>query len=405
MTKVKVENLTKIFGKKQQQQVALQMVKEKKSKTDIVKETGATVGVYDVNFDVKEGEIFVIMGLSGSGKSTLIRLINRIIEPTSGDIYIDGQDIAKLDKEELREVRRHKMSMVFQNFGLFPHRTILENTEYGLEVRGVEKEERQQRAEKALENSGLLTFKDQYPDQLSGGMQQRVGLARALANDPEILLMDEAFSALDPLIRREMQDELIELQDKVKKTIIFITHDLNEALRIGDRIALMKDGQIMQIGTGEEILTNPANDYVREFVEDVDRSKVLTAQNIMVPAITTNLDIDGPNVALQRMRSEEVSMLVAINKKRELLGTITADAAAQARKNKQTLHDVLDKNIITVEKDMLISDIFPLIYDSPTPLAVVDNEDNDRLLGVVIRGSVIEALAETTDENEVMDNE
>ncbi|MCI0130203.1 MULTISPECIES: glycine betaine/L-proline ABC transporter ATP-binding protein [Enterococcaceae] len=405
MTKVKVENLTKIFGKKQQQQVALQMVKEKKSKTDIVKETGATVGVYDVNFDVKEGEIFVIMGLSGSGKSTLIRLINRIIEPTSGDIYIDGQDIAKLDKDELREVRRHKMSMVFQNFGLFPHRTILENTEYGLEVRGVEKEERQQRAEKALENSGLLTFKDQYPDQLSGGMQQRVGLARALANDPEILLMDEAFSALDPLIRREMQDELIELQDKVKKTIIFITHDLNEALRIGDRIALMKDGQIMQIGTGEEILTNPANDYVREFVEDVDRSKVLTAQNIMVPAITTNLDIDGPNVALQRMRSEEVSMLVAINKKRELLGTITADAAAEARKNKQTLHDVLDKNIITVEKDMLISDIFPLIYDSPTPLAVVDNEDNDRLLGVVIRGSVIEALAETTDENEVMDNE
>ncbi|MGX6969705.1 quaternary amine ABC transporter ATP-binding protein [Vagococcus bubulae] len=405
MTKVKVENLTKIFGKKQQQQVALQMVKEKKSKTDIVKETGATVGVYDVNFDVKEGEIFVIMGLSGSGKSTLIRLINRIIEPTSGDIYIDGQDIAKLEKEELREVRRHKMSMVFQNFGLFPHRTILENTEYGLEIRGVEKEERQQRAEKALENSGLLTFKDQYPDQLSGGMQQRVGLARALANDPEILLMDEAFSALDPLIRREMQDELIELQDKVKKTIIFITHDLNEALRIGDRIALMKDGQIMQIGTGEEILTNPANDYVREFVEDVDRSKVLTAQNIMVPAITTNLDIDGPNVALQRMRSEEVSMLVAVNKKRELLGTITADAAAEARKNKQPLHDVLDKNIITVEKDMLISDIFPLIYDSPTPLAVVDNEDNDRLLGVVIRGSVIEALAETTDENEVMDNE
>jgi len=405
MTKVKVENLTKIFGKKQQQQVALQMVKEKKSKTDIVKETGATVGVYDVNFDVKEGEIFVIMGLSGSGKSTLIRLINRIIEPTSGDIYIDGQDIAKLEKEELREVRRHKMSMVFQNFGLFPHRTILENTEYGLEIRGVEKEERQQRAEKALENSGLLTFKDQYPDQLSGGMQQRVGLASALANDPEILLMDEAFSALDPLIRREMQDELIELQDKVKKTIIFITHDLNEALRIGDRIALMKDGQIMQIGTGEEILTNPANDYVREFVEDVDRSKVLTAQNIMVPAITTNLDIDGPNVALQRMRSEEVSMLVAVNKKRELLGTITADAAAEARKNKQPLHDVLDKNIITVEKDMLISDIFPLIYDSPTPLAVVDNEDNDRLLGVVIRGSVIEALAETTDENEVMDNE
>ncbi len=196
-----------------------------------------------MNFEVNEGEIFVIMGLSGSGKSTLIRLLNRLIEPSGGDIYIDGEDIAKMSKEELREVRRHKINMVFQSFGLFPHRTILENTEYGLEVRGVPKEERVAKAEKALANSGLLSFKDQYPDQLSGGMQQRVGLARALANDPEILLMDEAFSALDPLIRREMQDELLELQANVQKTIIFITHDLNEALRIGDRIALMKDGQ------------------------------------------------------------------------------------------------------------------------------------------------------------------
>ena len=243
------------------------------------RKTGATVGVYDVNFEVNEGEIFVIMGLSGSGKSTLIRLLNRLIEPSGGDIYIDGEDIAKMSKEELREVRRHKINMVFQSFGLFPHRTILENTEYGLEVRGVPKEERVAKAEKALANSGLLSFKDQYPDQLSGGMQQRVGLARALANDPEILLMDEAFSALDPLIRREMQDELLELQANVQKTIIFITHDLNEALRIGDRIALMKDGQIMQIGTGEEILTNPANQYVRDFrrrcrsLESFDGSK------------------------------------------------------------------------------------------------------------------------------------
>lgn len=397
MTKVKVRNLTKVFGKKHQRQQALKMVHEKQAKNDIVAATGATVGVYDVNFEVNEGEIFVIMGLSGSGKSTLIRLINRIIEPTSGDIFINGEDIAKLDKEELRQVRRHKMSMVFQSFGLFPHRTILENTEYGLEVRGVEKEERRKRAEIALDNSGLLPFKDQYPDQLSGGMQQRVGLARALANDPEILLMDEAFSALDPLIRREMQDELIELQDKVKKTIIFITHDLNEALRIGDRIALMKDGQIMQIGTGEEILTNPANDYVREFVEDVDRSKVLTAQNIMVPALMTNIDIDGPNVALQRMRSEEVSMLMAVNRQRKLLGTISADQAAFARKNQQSLREVLDERVITVEKDTLISDIMTIIYDSPIPIAVVEE---DKLLGVIIRGSVIEALADNTNEEE-----
>lgn len=390
MSKVKVEHLTKIFGKKKQQ--ALAMVKEQRSKNEILEKTGATVGVYDVNFEVNEGEIFVIMGLSGSGKSTLIRLLNRLIEPSGGDIYIDGVDVAKMSKEELREVRRDKINMVFQSFGLFPHRTILENTEYGLEVRGVSKEERTAKAEKALENSGLLSFKDQYPDQLSGGMQQRVGLARALANDPEILLMDEAFSALDPLIRREMQDELLELQANVQKTIIFITHDLNEALRIGDRIALMKDGQIMQIGTGEDILTNPANQYVRDFVEDVDRSKVLTAQNIMVPALTTNIEIDGPSVALNRMRKEEVSMLLAVDKRRHLKGSLTAESAREARKNNLTLKEVIDKNVKKIDKDMLVTDIFNLIYDSPTPLAVVEN---DRLIGVVIRGSVIEALAET----------
>lgn len=396
MSKVRVEHLTKVFGKKSQQ--ALAMVKENKSKNEIVEKTGATVGVYDASFEVNEGEIFVIMGLSGSGKSTLIRLLNRLIEPSSGNIYIDGEDVSKMTKEQLREVRRHKINMVFQNFGLFPQRTILENTEYGLEVRGVAKEERRQRAEQALDNSGLLSFKDQYPNQLSGGMQQRVGLARALANDPEILLMDEAFSALDPLIRREMQDELLELQEKVQKTIIFITHDLNEALRIGDRIALMKDGQIMQIGTGEEILTNPANDFVREFVEDVDRSKVLTAENIMVPALTTNIEIDGPNVALQRMRKEEVSMLLAVDRKRQLKGSLTAESAREARKNELSLKEVIDKNVQKVQKDTLVSDIFNLIYDSPTPLAVVD--DNDRLMGVVIRGTVIGALTDIESKDE-----
>ena len=390
LPKVKVNHLTKIFGKKTKP--ALEMIRANKSKTEILEKTGATVGVYDVNFEVEEGEIFVIMGLSGSGKSTLIRLLNRLIEPTSGNIYIDGQDISSLDKEGLREVRRNKMSMVFQNFGLFPHRTILENTEYGLEIRGVPKEERQAKAEKALENSSLIAFRDQLPSQLSGGMQQRVGLARALANDPEILLMDEAFSALDPLIRREMQDELLDLQENVKKTIIFITHDLNEALRIGDRIALMKDGQIMQIGTGEEILTNPANEYVRTFVEDVDRSKVLTAQNIMVPALTTNIEIDGPTVALKRMRQEEVSMLLAVDKKRQLKGVVRAEKALEARKNGTSLVECVDPEIQTIDKDMLVNDIFPLIYDAQTPLAVTDN---GKLLGVVIRGSVLEALAET----------
>ena len=396
MNKLEVKHLTKIFGKRQKQ--ALEMVQQAKSKTEILEKTGATVGVYDVNFEVQTGEIFVIMGLSGSGKSTLIRLLNRLIDPTSGDIYIDGQDVAKMNEEELRDVRRHKLNMVFQNFGLFPHRTILENTEFGLEVRGVDKEERTHLAEQALDNAGLLSFKDQYPDQLSGGMQQRVGLARALANNPDIPLMDEAFSALDPLIRREMQDELLDLQAEHERTIIFITHDLNEALRIGDRIAIMADGQIMQIGTGEEILTNPANDFVREFVEDVDRSKVLTAQNIMTTPLTTNIDIDGPTVALNRMKKEEVSMLLAVDRKRHLKGSLTAEAARDARKQHQALAEVIDKNVRKVTQETLITDIFPLIYDSPAPLAVVD--DKDKLVGVIIKGRVIEALANTTESEE-----
>ncbi|HEO3351024.1 TPA: glycine betaine/L-proline ABC transporter ATP-binding protein [Streptococcus agalactiae] len=394
---LEVKNLTKIFGKKQK--AALEMVKQGKSKTEILEKTGATVGVYDASFEIKEGEIFVIMGLSGSGKSTLVRMLNRLIDPSSGNIYLDGKDIAKMNVEDLRNIRRHDINMVFQNFGLFPHRTILENTEFGLEMRGVSKEERTTLAEKALDNAGLLPFKDQYPSQLSGGMQQRVGLARALANSPKILLMDEAFSALDPLIRREMQDELLDLQDTNKQTIIFISHDLNEALRIGDRIAHMKDGEIMQIGTGEEILTNPANDFVREFVEDVDRSKVLTAQNIMIKPLTTVLEIDGPQVALTRMHREEVSMLMATNRRRQLLGSLTADAAIEARKKGLPLSEVIDKDVVTVSKDTVITDIMPLIYDSSAPIAVTD--DNDRLLGVIIRGRVIEALANVQDETVV----
>ncbi|TGE76840.1 quaternary amine ABC transporter ATP-binding protein [Weissella confusa] len=389
MAKVEIEHLTKIFGKRVKP--ALQMVQQQVSKTEILKKTGATVGVYDANLSIEEGEIFVIMGLSGSGKSTLIRLLNRLIEPTSGSIKIDGEDISTMSKEQLLEVRRKKMSMVFQSFGLFPHRTILENTEYGLEVQGVPKEERRERAEKALDNANLLAFKDQYPNQLSGGMQQRVGLARALANNPEILLMDEAFSALDPLIRRDMQDELLDLQANASQTIIFISHDLNEALRIGDRIAIMKDGQIQQVGTGEEILTAPANDYVRAFIEDVDRSKVLTAERIMIPPITTNIDVDGPAVALKKMRTEEVSGLVAVDRRRQFQGFISSEDALRARRENIGLRDVMTE-MPTVARDMLVADIMPLIYDAPTPLGVVDN---GRLLGVIIRGRVLEALSET----------
>ncbi len=243
---IKVENLSKVFGKNTK--AALQLAEAGKTKEEILKETGSTVGVNRASFEVEAGEIFVIMGLSGSGKSTLVRLINRLIEPTTGDVYIDGENLAKMDKKELRRVRRQKLSMVFQRFGLFPNRTILQNAEYGLEVQGMSKQERSEKAKTSLELVGLGSYLDQYPGQLSGGMQQRVGLARALANDPEVMLMDEAFSALDSLIRKDMQDELLDLQETMKKTILFITHDLDEALRIGDRIALMKDGNIVQLG-------------------------------------------------------------------------------------------------------------------------------------------------------------
>lgn len=391
MAKIEMRNVTKIFGKNTNQ--ALKLVHEQSSKEEILAATGATVGVYDANLEIEEGEIFVIMGLSGSGKSTLIRLLNRLIEPTSGEIRIDGQVITNIKKKDLQEVRRKKMSMVFQNFALFPHRTILENAEYGLEVRGVPKEERTLKAEKALQNAGLLSYKDQFPSQLSGGMQQRVGLARALANDTEIILMDEAFSALDPLIRKEMQDELIDLQASLQKTIVFITHDLNEALRIGDRIAIMKDGHIVQVGTGEEILTNPANEYVRSFLEDVDRSKVLTAENAMIRPVTINPMQDGPKVALQRMREEKVSVLLAVDKYRNYQGYVTAeDALRLVKENERNLQQILRTDMPVVEPDTVLQDILSIISDSPTPVAVVLD---GKLKGVLIRGVILDSLAST----------
>ena len=265
--KLQVQHLTKIFGRRISR--AQELLKQGKSKAEILKSVGATVGVNDANFEVNDGEIFVIMGLSGSGKSTMIRMINRLIEPTSGKVLIDGENLTDLSKKELLNVRRNKMSMVFQNFALFPNRTIIENTAYGLEVKGVDKDERLKKAHDALELVGLHGYDDQYPTQLSGGMQQRVGLARALANDSQILLMDEAFSALDPLNRKDMQDELLDLQENLHKTIVFISHDLNEALRIGDRIMIMKDGEIVQTGTPEEILTQPADAYVEKFIEAI----------------------------------------------------------------------------------------------------------------------------------------
>ncbi len=386
---IEVKNLTKIFGKNPAQ--ALKLLDEGFSKHEILQKTGHTVGVNRASFSVEAGEIFVIMGLSGSGKSTLIRLLNRLIEPTKGSIFIDGYNLSKMDKKSLREVRRKKISMVFQRFALFPHRTVLENAEFGLEIQKVPKEERREKAIKALEMVGLGQYLEQKPNQLSGGMQQRVGLARALANDPEVLLMDEAFSALDPLIRKEMQDELLDLQGTMKKTIIFITHDLDEALRLGDRIALMKDGSIVQIGTPEEILMNPANDYVEKFVEDVDRSKILTAQHIMKRPETINIEKHGPRVALERMREEGISTIFVVDSKRNLKGYVTADDASEARKKDvRDIEEILRTNVPKVEKDTPMYDIFTVIHDSPIPVAVVEKE---KLIGIIVRGSVIAALA------------
>jgi glycine betaine/proline transport system ATP-binding protein len=394
--KIKVNNITKVFGKNPKK--ALQLLDEGKSKKEILEKTNTTVGVNKASFEVHTGEIFVIMGLSGSGKSTLVRLINRLIEPTSGEVLIDGDDITKMNKEQLREVRRKKLSMVFQRFALFPHRTVLENTEYGLDVQGVEKSTRKQKATEALSLVGLEGYEDQYPSQLSGGMQQRVGLARALANDPDVLLMDEAFSALDPLIRKDMQDELLDLQDSMEKTIVFITHDLDEALRIGDRIALMKDGNIVQIGTPEEILTNPANDYVERFVEDVDLSKVLTAEHIMKRAETIQLD-KGPRVALQLMKERGISSIYIVDKKQKLLGAVTAQEAKYAVDQKKSIQDVMVSDLEVINKDTLLVDLFDKVATATIPLAVVDEQE--RLKGIVIRGAVLGALAGSQASEEV----
>lgn len=389
MSVIKVEGLSKVFGKNVKQ--ALKMLEEGKTKEEVLKQTGSTVGVNRASFEVEAGEIFVIMGLSGSGKSTLVRLLNRLIDPTVGHVFVDGEDLAAMNKKDLLRVRRTKMSMVFQKFGLFPFRSILENAEYGLEIQGMAKEERSQKARKSLEMVGLGNYMNQYPSQLSGGMQQRVGLARALANDPEILLMDEAFSALDPLIRKEMQDELLELQETMKKTIIFITHDLDEALRIGDKIALMKDGSIVQVGSPEEILMNPANDYVEKFVEDVDRSKVLTAYNIMKRPETVNIDKHGPRVALERMQKEGISSIYVTDSSRNLKGYVTADDAVIALRSEVTsLAAILKTDAPAVTKDTLMNSIFEISHNSPVPITVVED---GKLLGIIVRGAVIAALA------------
>lgn len=386
--KIEVRNVTKIFGKSPH--VPLKLLHEGRTKKEILEKTGMTVGVNKASFSIYPGEIFVIMGLSGSGKSTLVRMFNRLIEPTEGEVLIDGRDIVKMKSQELMEVRRTKISMVFQKFGLFPHRTVLENVQFGLEIKGETKGQQRKKAMEALKLVGLEGYENSYPDELSGGMQQRVGLARALANNPDILLMDEAFSALDPLIRKEMQNELIELQSKMEKTIIFITHDLDEALRLGDRIALMKDGNVVQVGTPEEILMNPANEYVERFVQDVDLSKVLTASHVMKQP-EKMVATKGPLVALKIMKDAGISSVYIVDKQQRLIGAVTAQDASEAVKKKLSIEDILIRDILTVSPDTVIVDLLDTVANAPLPVAVVD--ENNRLVGILVRGKVLAALS------------
>ncbi|RIJ50185.1 glycine betaine/L-proline ABC transporter ATP-binding protein [Maribellus luteus] len=397
-TKIHVENLTLIFGKRKQE--ALKLLQQGISKDEILKRTKCTIGVNNANLEIKEGEIFVIMGLSGSGKSTLIRCLNRLNDPTSGKVFIDDFDITRESNKELLETRRTKMSMVFQKFGLLPHRTILENAAFGLEIRGEEKESREKKAIHALETVGLQGYEAQFPSELSGGMQQRVGLARALANDPEVLLMDEAFSALDPLIKSDMQDELLQIQNKLHKTIVFITHDLDEAIKIGDRIAIMKDGVVEQIGTAEDILTNPASEYVEAFVEKVDRKSIITAETLMFKKNTVvEINKEGPKGVLRKMRAVGLDILPVEDDSKKFLGYVWVHDVLKLEKAKETtIEKALKTEVPSVYKNYTVEEMLPLITGIRYPVAVVD-EDSGRLLGIVSQTSlIIEATRYEMDE-------
>lgn len=377
-----------IFGKQKEQ--ALKLLGEGKTKKEILATTNCTVGINRANFEIYEGEFFVIMGLSGSGKSTLLRCLNRLIEPTSGNVFVNGTDITRKNHKQLLDVRRSEMSMVFQKFGLLPHRSILDNVAFGLELRGEDKEDREKRAQQAIDTVGLHGFEQQLPAQLSGGMQQRVGLARALTNNPEVMLMDEAFSALDPLIKTEMQDEMIGLQNKLKKTVVFVTHDLDEAIKLGDRIMIMKDGIIEQIGTAEEILTNPATEYVEAFVEKVDRKTIITAGSLMHNKPTmVRFGKDGPEGTLRKMRTTGLDVLPVVNDDQVFLGFVWVnDAVISAKRKDPTVESVIKRDVPTVGTEVTVEEMLPLITATRSPIAVTD-KDSGVLLGIVSQNSVV----------------
>ena len=382
------------------------MLRKGKTKQEILKETGCTIAVNNANFTIRQGEIFVIMGLSGSGKSSLLRCLNLLNRPTSGKVIVNGKDIAHMGKEELRHVRRRELAMVFQHFGLLPHRTVLENIAFGLELQGVDKTEREQKARECMSLVKLDGYADMLISELSGGMQQRVGLARALANDPEVLLMDEAFSALDPLIRIEMQDELLALQSKMKKTIVFITHDLEEAIKLGDRIAIMRDGNVEQVGTSEEILTEPANAYIRNFVEKVERRRVITAASIMVDKpVVARLGKEGPEALIRKMKERKLTVLPVVNADGILVGEVRlGDLVELRQKQVKDITPAVREQVHSVLGDTVVDDILPLMTKTNSPIWVV-NERREFEGVVPLASLIVEVTGKDKKEiNEIIQN-
>nr|WP_222862882.1 glycine betaine/L-proline ABC transporter ATP-binding protein ProV [Geothermobacter ehrlichii] len=391
--KIAVKNLFKIFGPHPEK--ARKLLDQGLSKEEILEKTETTIAVQDASFEVYDGEIFVIMGLSGSGKSTMVRMLNRLIEPTSGQIFVDGEEITKMSKEQLIQLRREKMSMVFQSFALMPHLTVLQNVAFGLEMAGADRNSREARALQALKQVGLEAWAQSLPEELSGGMQQRVGLARGLATDPDVLLMDEAFSALDPLIRTEMQDELLKLQANQKRTIVFISHDLDEAMRIGDRIAIMEGGRVVQVGTPEEILQNPADDYVRAFFRGVDPTNILTAGDIAVDNQVTIVIVDGksPRAALQRLIKNDRGYGYVVDSNRTFKGIVSTDSLREVierPESEQTIPNAYLEGVQPASVNDFMQDILPEITKHPWPLPVLD--DDGKYLGAISKNLFLRTL-------------
>jgi len=402
--KIEVKNLYKIFGPHPKK--ALAMLDQGLDKEAIFEKIETTVGVQDASFEIYGGEIFVIMGLSGSGKSTMVRMLNRLIEPTVGQVFIDGEDIVTMNNTQLVNLRRQKMSMVFQSFALMPHLTVLQNAAFGLEMDGVDKKTREERALQALEQVGLEAWAASKPDELSGGMQQRVGLARSLAVDPDILLMDEAFSALDPLIRTEMQDELLKLQSKAKRTIVFISHDLDEAMRIGDRIAIMEGGRVVQVGTPEEILQNPADDYVRAFFRGVDPTNILTAGDIASDTQVTIPITEGknPRAALQRLIKNDRDYGYVLNSDKVFQGIVSTDSLRDMLAQDKQPHLIPSaylEDVMTANTADSMQKILPEVTNHPWPLPILDQEG--RYLGVVSKNLFLRTLHRNNDDEQSVD--